>query len=254
MTEGQAPEQQKKKGLGALAWIGIGCGALIVIILVVLVGGGFFLFGKAKDVVEDFSDNPVAAAAETVVRLSSELELVESDREAGKIIVREVSSGKVLTFDYEDISEGRFSFEGEDGEALRFDASGAADGEATLTIEAEDGTTTLGTGGQAVDLPDWLPSWSGSVAEQGGFSTVTNTERTGTYAFQTEDSADAILAFYREVLEDLDLEVSEAKYSGGGSAVTSLSGKSAEYDVTVSVTDTQTEATTVSLIYKGPAN
>ena len=252
MTEAQAPELPKKKGLSVLAWVGIGCGVLIVIALVVVLVTGVFVFNKVKDVAGDISENPVAVAAETVVRFSSELELVESDREAGRITIREISTGKVLTFDYEDISEGRFSFEGEDGQALRFDASAAASGDATLTVETQDGTTTLGTAGQAVDLPDWLPGWTGSVAEQGGFRTVTNTEQSGTYGFQTEDSAGEILEFYRKVLEDLGLEVSETKFSASGSAMTTLSGSSQEYEVTVAVTDTQTDATAVSLIYKGP--
>lgn len=253
MTEPQPPATQKKKGLGALAWIGIGCGALIVIVLVVVVGAGYFVVSKVKDVAEDFTENPVAMVAENIVRFNPDLELVESDREAGKITVREISSGKEITFDYEDISEGNFAFVGEDGEEIRFDASGAANGEATLTIKTEDGTTTFGAAGDAVNLPDWLPGWSGSVAQEGGFTNVTKTEQSGTYGFVTEDSADGILDFYRGVLEELDLEVGEATFSDGGTTSTTLSGRSPEYEVTVIVAETQTE-TAVSLIYKGPAD
>ena len=158
MTEGQAPEQQKKKGLGTLAWIGIGCGALLLIMLIAMGACGIFVANVAKDsletikdVAEDFSENP---AAELVVRVNPEIELVESDREAGRITIREKSSGKVLTFTYEDISEGRFSFEGEDGEALRIDASGATNGEATITLESEDGTTTVVTVEQKEKEPE----------------------------------------------------------------------------------------------------
>ena len=229
MTEAPAPTPQRKKGLSTWAWVGIGCGALIVMVLVVVVGGSLFLVSKVKDVAEEFTENPVATIAEGIVRLNPELELVESDREAGRITVREISSGKEITFDYEDISEGRFSFEGEDGEAIRVDAGRIEDGEATLTIETEDSTTTMATSGQAVALPDWLPGWSGSVTEQGGFSTVTNDEQSGTFGFQTEDSAEEVIEFYREVLEDLGLEVSETKFSGGGTSVTTLGASSSDY-------------------------
>ena len=66
MTEAQPPVPQKKKGLGALAWIGIGCGAAIVIGLVLVFGAGFFLVSKVKDVAEDFTENPVAMVAENI--------------------------------------------------------------------------------------------------------------------------------------------------------------------------------------------
>ena len=253
MTESQPPTTQKKKGLGALAWIGIGCGALIVIVLVVVVGGSFFLVSKVKDVAEDFTENPVAMVAENIVRFNPDLELVESDREAGKITVREISSGKEITFDYEDISEGNFAFVGEDGEEIRFDASAAANGEATLTIKTEDGTTSIGAG-QAADLPDWLPVWSGSVEEHGGVSAVANDKQSGTFTFTTEDSVEAIVDFYREAIEDLGVEINESTYSGGGTAVTSLTGTSSDYEVTVTVSESQGEPTTVLLIYSGPAD
>ena len=67
-----------------IAWIGIGCGVIILIGVIVVLGAGIFVFDKASDFAEDFSENPAAFAAETIVRLNPELELVESDRESGK--------------------------------------------------------------------------------------------------------------------------------------------------------------------------
>ena len=53
---------------------------------------------KAKDFIEDAEGNPIAAAAETIVKLNPELELVESDREGGKITIREKDTGKESDF------------------------------------------------------------------------------------------------------------------------------------------------------------
>mgnify|MGYP006982482250 CR=1 FL=1 len=71
-----------------IAWIGIGCGVVILIAVIAVLGAGIFVYDKASDFAEDFSENPVAIAAETIVRLSSELELVDSDREGRTITVR----------------------------------------------------------------------------------------------------------------------------------------------------------------------
>ena len=253
MTEGQ-PVEQKKKGLPALAWIGIGCGGLIVIGVVVAVIATAFLFAKVKDVAEDISENPVAVAAETVVRFNPELELVESDREAGKIRVREVKTGKVVTFNYEDIQDGKFSFENEEGESVSFDASVGADGESpSLTIATSETTIALGVSGAAIDLPDWLPLYSGNVAEQGGFSSTTNTERSGTLSFKSSDGADQILQFYEKVLEDLGIEANRTSFSGGGGSLTSLSGSSSTHEVSASVSQSPGEDNSVAIIYRGPA-
>lgn len=82
---------EPKKGLSPLVWIGIGCGGLLLVGAVVLSVGGYFAVKTASDFV---GDNPAAAAAEAIVRINPELELVESDREGGTITVRESSTGK----------------------------------------------------------------------------------------------------------------------------------------------------------------
>ena len=82
----QAPE---RTGLHPLAWVGIGCGAiLMVIVIAVVMVGGFFLARTVKDVAEDFEDNPGLAAARFIVKASPELEEVEVDEDAGTMTVR----------------------------------------------------------------------------------------------------------------------------------------------------------------------
>ena len=54
----------KKKRYGPVAWILAGCGGIVLITAVTL--GGIMLFGffKAKEVVEEFQEDPAAAMAE----------------------------------------------------------------------------------------------------------------------------------------------------------------------------------------------
>ena len=101
--QGTAP--QGKKGLPVLAWIAIGCGGIVVLGGIAFTLIGWLAVSKMKDVASDFEDNPTRAAAELMVRMNPELEMVESDEDAGTLTVREKSSGKVITFNYEDIKE-----------------------------------------------------------------------------------------------------------------------------------------------------
>ena len=71
----------QKKGLSTWAWIGIGCGVLVVIATVVLVAVGFFAARKLQDVAGDldFKDNPEMASARLFVRMNPELGAVLQD-------------------------------------------------------------------------------------------------------------------------------------------------------------------------------
>lgn len=241
------PVEEKKKGLSTLAWVGIGCAVVLLVIVLLMGACGFFLARAVEEVVENVGQNPVAFAAETLVRLNPNLELVESDREAGKITIREKSSDKVLTFNYEDIQEGRFSFEGEDGESLVVDGE-----DGVVSISTALGTARIGAL-EATDLPDWLPMYDGSAVESGGFSAVANEQRSGTFAFKSEDDVDEILAFYEKIMAGLDLVVTRAAYSSGDASVNTLSGTSDVHSLNVSVSQTAADGTAVQIVYQGPA-
>ncbi len=77
----QTPE---RKGLGTLAWIGIGCGVLLVVVVIALAVTSWFVVGKARQVAVDVEGNPALAAARMIVKLNPELEEVEVDQDAGR--------------------------------------------------------------------------------------------------------------------------------------------------------------------------
>lgn len=231
-----------------LAWIGIGCGVIILIGVIVVLGAGIFVYDKASDFVEDFSENPAAAAAETIVRLNPELDLVESDREGGTITIREKSSGKELTFNYEDIEEGRFSFESSDGERASFDARGE---DGVLKIETEDGTTTIGATGSGIELPEWLPVYGNVSGEVAGFTSVSNDTATGTVGFETLDDLEKVMEFYEEILTDLGAEVSRGSFSASGTQTMTIGGSSETHDLQVSG-QTSDGTTSINIVFSGP--
>lgn len=249
----QADPPAKKKGMGPLAWVAIGCGVIVLIGILAVTAGGLFVAKKVKDIAEDVGENPIAASAEMFVKVNPELEMVESDREAGKITVREKSTGKVVTFNYEDIESGQFSFESDDGETTSVDFSQAGEGgPGAVTVTTDEGTATWGNTGAAVELPDWLPEYNGTTADVGGYASSNDTTRSGSYIFTTSDEPSAVLEFYEKVMNDLDLETSRTSYSGGGNSVESITGRSDGQSITVTVSSSA-EGRQVNILYEGPA-
>ncbi len=104
-------EQPRKKGLPALAWVGIGCGGLVILAAILLIAGGIFGAKKLKDIGVDIRDNPEGAAAELIIDLHPNYQKVSADPEAGTITVRS-NTGVERTLTYQSIMDGDALVEG----------------------------------------------------------------------------------------------------------------------------------------------
>lgn len=209
--QGSAPAA--KKGLGPLAWIAIGCGAVILVGLIILLAAGFFVAKKGQEIIADFEDNPAKAAAELMVRMDPDLELVESDEEKGQITVRQLSTGEVATFDYSEIEEGRFSFKTDEGE-VSIDASGEQEG-GTMTIKTDDGVAQYIASTDVGDLPNWVPLYPDATKSVGGATASTPEGVGGTVHFETGDEPREVLDYYEKKLKEEGYEVLVQTMSSG---------------------------------------
>lgn len=255
MSEPQVPPPPPaatpaKKKVSPWVWVLGGCLVLILLVLLLMGGCTWFLADKAKEMAADFEANPAKAAAQMAVRLNPDLELVESDEEAGTMTVREKSTGKEVTLDFEEIAEGRFSFETEEGESsISFDP----ESEGGVTFEGPEGTTTFG-GGAGDELPAWIDLYPGASEPQGAFSSTTGGERSGAVSFRSTDPVARVLEFYERTLKASGLEVSKTTFTAQGSDGGMLNGTSDEpkRKVTVMVNDEEGE-TVISVNYTEPA-
>lgn len=230
------PPPAKKKGLSPLAWVGIGCGVLLLIGLVVMLAGGLFVFGKAKEKMGELEKNPTLAGAEMMIRMNPDLELVEKDVEAGTLTVRDKKSGEEYTVDLEDIEEGRISFEsGGKRSDIRF-GTGEGD-EGVLEVTGEDGETTFRMGGAgATEVPGWVPMYPGTTPE-GGYSMSSGGEHTGGFNLVTRDRVGEVLDFYAEWIGDeLGVEADRSTYSSGGRDGGIVTGRKADESRQLSAT------------------
>ncbi len=239
-----------KKKMSPWIWVLGGCLVLIVLVLLLMSGCTWFLADKAKEMAADFEANPARAAAEIAVRLNPDLELVSSDEDAGTMTLRQKSTGKEVTLNFEDIAEGRFSFETDDGEStISFDP----DGDGGVTIDGPQGTTTFSaTAGD--DMPEWIAVYPGASEPQGTFSSTVGDQRSGAVSFRTSDPVARVLEFYERSLKAAGLDVNKTTFTAQGSDGGMLNGTSQDptRSVTVMVSDEDGE-TSIAVNYSEPA-
>ena len=210
-----------KKGLSPLAWVGIGCGAIVVIGLIVAAVFFFWVGSKVKEA----ADNPAMAAAKLMVAANPEVELVEADDDAGTITVRNKETGEVVTVSLDEIEEGRITFESE-GETVTMGMEEGEEGEGAFTVRDAEGNTSLriGAGGEE-DIPSWVPRYE-DVEVQGTFQSQSEGEVTGSFSFETTDSVEEVMDHYAEAFADEDLsESGRNTYQAGGTRGGTLTGE-----------------------------
>lgn len=202
------PVVPAKKGLSAGAWIGIGCLGIVVLGILAVVGGGMFLWGNVRGML----DNPEKAAAEMVVTMNPELEAISDNDKKGEMTIR-TKDGKEMTFSYKDISEGRLQFTDADGNTRRF------------------GTSNLS------QVPGWVPK-AADFSE--GFSTyhsASGPEISGQLSGKSSMSSESLRSFFEDEAVSLGLTSSSSgsKTANGVSVVTlnfSGRGKSLNFVIT----------------------
>jgi hypothetical protein len=230
-----------KKGLSPLAWVGIGCGVLLLIGVLAMGGmavvGGMFV----KKQVEKFEDNPSLAAAELIVRANPDLEVVSTDRAKNTLTIRNQKTGETMTINADDAKDGNWTFTNEKGETASINAS-----EEGLKITNEKGEeTTFGaTPGGPKNLPSWVPVYPGGTV-QGTMDSTTGDGRTVMFTVATPNSMDEMASFYEGKLKDAGLTVEKNTFSADQSSTTMLSGKSEDgkREVSVMVTSTPDQGT-----------
>jgi hypothetical protein len=227
----QAP-QPVKKGMSPLAWVGIGCGAIIVIGFIALGALGFFV----KKKVDQYKDNPAMAAAELAVRANPDLELVSTDSKAGSITVKDKKTGEVTTFSADDAANGKFSVTTKDG-TTKIDASSAKDGQgATIKLTDDKGQEQVSTIGAVTpqSLPSWVPAYPGGTV-QGTFDTTGPQGRAASFAVSTADDTGKVIDWYEAQLKAAGLKVEKNTYNANGQTGGVVSAKSDDEKRTVTI-------------------
>jgi hypothetical protein len=212
-----APPALPKK-TNPLIWILAGVLGLFVLMGIVVIAGGLFLAKKASDM----AANPGLAAVKLMVAANPDVEMVSSDEGKGTITIREKKTGKVVTVDFDQIKDGRITFE-QDGEKVSIESSAKGEG---VDIKGAGGRLTFG--GDA-KLPDWLPPYPGATAKATGAQADSATEQSGMVVFTTSDAPQKVLDFYQDALKKAGItDLSNTTTTADGKLAGMLMGQSSD--------------------------
>jgi len=209
--------------MGPLAWIGIGCGVIILIGIIVMGVGAYLL--KTR-VVDPWKNNPSLAAAKLVVAASPDLELVSEDPKAQTLTVHNKKTDETVVVSLDDAKSGKFKFSSNGKGASSVDFSQQGVSVKTQDEKGKESTFVAGAGAPK-DLPAWLPTYPGASV-QGGFSSKSAEATVQTFALNTSDSPDKVIAFYQDQLKNNGLTVllPTTTAVGGQTTIASLTADS----------------------------
>ena len=184
---GVAPAPRKTS---PIVWVLVIVLGLFVLGFIGVVGTGYFLVHKARQAGFDpalMSRNPGLAVAKLITAVNPDAEVVKTDDSAGTITVRDRTNGKVMTFTFDDIRNGKFN----------------------MKVQGDDGAATVEIGGAGSKLPSWVPSYPGSTA-QGTFSVKGASNdgagEGGNFTFTTPDPATKVMTFYQDKAKELGMK------------------------------------------------
>ena len=104
----------QKKGLGVLAWLGIGCGGLVVLGVIGVVVFWMMAGGKIKQLAGDMQKNPTRATATLMVNASvGQIELVAEDDEHLRYTVKTKQGGQLTTIYWDEKKKAPVSIPGD---------------------------------------------------------------------------------------------------------------------------------------------
>lgn len=106
----------QKKGLGPLAWVGIGCGGLLVLAVIAFAVFAMVFGPKIKEIANEAQGNPTKAVASMMVRVGAgQAEMVAEDDANLRYTVKHKKNGKLTTVYFNkkknapEVIEGDFS-------------------------------------------------------------------------------------------------------------------------------------------------
>lgn len=235
-----APGQKK---MSTLAKVGIGC-AVVAVLFAIVIGA---LVATGVSFLKRKAENPTLAAAELMVRANPELEVVDSDTDAGTLTIKNTKTGEVVTMNAKDIEDGKITFTTKDG-TTTFDGSQSGDG-GSMTVTNEKGEEATFTAGQGApkDVPSWIPTYSGATIE-GSYDATTAEGRSAMFTVTTTDAIDQVAEFYESQLKGSGFKVEKSSYEANGQKTVILAATGSDEKRSATVTVTTNEGKTQALV------
>jgi len=170
------PPPLPKPGIPPLGWVGIVLGSVLLIFVIL----GILAFSFIKKKIDLYTRNPEKAAAEMLVGVHPDLEIVDRNDERSQMTIR-VKGGETLTVSYDEIAKGKFSFK-----------------------DAQGNVVQLGGKSDLSEVPEWVPK-VGGLSEIRAFRNERNGKAAGFYAGTSTDTPESIEATIEKEAHQLGL-------------------------------------------------
>lgn len=244
-------QETQKKGLSPLAWVGIGCGLLLVLGGIAVVAGVSFLGYKAKGLAEELEKNPTLVIAKGIDLADPSIELVDTNETDQTFTFKKTETGEEYTISFEDIENGNLSWTTPEG-TFGIDTTEAQEG-GKVTFSGPDGETVIG-GGDAANIPDWVILPPKAFDVQNSFAMSNAESSAGTIGAKSEQTLDEVKEFYQKALEDAGYEVSLTSFSTGNTRQEIVTGTrdNGQQTLNAAISKEGTQPTAVFIQYQGP--
>jgi hypothetical protein len=174
-----------------IVWVLLALVGIVVLGGIAVVGTGLFVARKIHQA------GPAVTAGKLLAALNPDLEVIDADERSGVITVREKSTGKEITLNFDDIKRGRISV-----------SDGGRHGKGA----------SIEIGASNAKLPSWVPAYPGASAE--ATISINSDEGQGSsFNFKTSDAPAKVMEFYREGLKQAGLKISMTTTTGEGGVV-----------------------------------
>jgi hypothetical protein len=205
----------------AIAWVGIGCGGLLLLAIV----AGVFVIYIAKSKLEKFATNPEKAAAELMVSWNPDMEMVSQDEEKGTMTIR-TKDGEEMTLSYNDIAEGR------------------------IVVTDKDGNTTRIGSADLSQVPAWVPKAPDLTDAISSYHSETSGEITGLFTGSSPRGSGDLRTFFESEATSLGLTSrSSSSMESGGTSTVSLGFQGGGKSLNIVITGKPGDGTLVNTNY-----
>jgi hypothetical protein len=206
------------------------------VLLVLMILFGFFflcvigLMGFGYYAARAIRNNPGAVVAKMITMGNPNVEVVNTDNNAGTVTIRDRHTGKESTITFDQARGGRFSITADDDHG---------------------GKASMQFGGAVNDLPSWVPKYPGAV-NNGLFSAKGSDSdgagEGGSFGFTTSDAPQKVLDFYRDKAAGLGLKINMNTDTGNGGMI--VAAEENEKRTLMVTANASGNSTGVSVTYK----
>jgi hypothetical protein len=157
---------------------------------------------------ELMKNNPGLAMAKMVTAMNKDYETVSTNDRTGTIVVREKSTGKVMTMKFDPATK-QMVVTTDDGKQAKvtIDSNG-------VSAQSADGTVKFGSA-TGNDVPSWVPVYPGS-SPQGTMSSTSAEGSQNTFTFKSKDPSTKIISYYSDQLKTLGFTINMTTTTEGG--------------------------------------